>query len=357
MDKNNDISLEIIERVKDACANHTSLSIRAGNSKAFYGQNFTGEPIDIAAHRGITEYDPRELVLTARAGTRLAEIERALAENKQMLAFEPPCFNDLSTLGGAIACGLSGPRRPYAGSARDFVLGIRCINGRGEHLSFGGQVMKNVAGYDVSRLMTGAMGTLGILTEVSIKVLPKPAVERTLQKECSISDYLETNSTLAQLPTPLSASCYDGQKMYLRLSGSERSVEAACNKLAGDGIHEIQEGNFWQQIGNQQHPFFDTQLPVWRLSLPADTLPLQFDGETLIDWGGAQRWVKTSEPAELIRALCSAHGGHATLFKGGDRSSDIFHPLDEGIACLHKSLKTAFDPAGIFNPGRMYKTF
>lgn len=345
---------DIAERIMNAYADRSPLSIRAGNSKAFYGYQCEGNDLDVSAHVGITNYDPRELVITARAGTTIKELEKALSENQQMFAFAPPRLNEKSTLGGSIASGLSGPRRPYTGSARDSVLGINCINGRGEQLSFGGQVIKNVAGYDVSRLMAGALGTLGVITEVSLKVIPLPAVEITMREECNVTQYLETSSLLNQQPLPISASCYYDNAMYLRLSGSKQAVNAASNKLAGDVLPGEQARDFWQQLRDYQHEFFATDEPLWRLSLPADTLELQLDGEILLDWGGAQRWIKTREPAETIRAICNTHGGHATLFKNSNNTA-IFHPLEEGIARIHRSLKKAFDPTGILNPGRMYK--
>lgn len=352
---NDNISSELVDRVTQAFASKKAVFISAGNSKSFYGEKCDAEPLDVSAHAGITEYDPRELVITARAGTLLSDINTVLAESGQMLAFDPPLFNTSSTLGGAIATGLSGPRRPYCGSARDFVLGVSCINGKGEKLQFGGQVMKNVAGYDVSRLMCGSLGTLAVITEVSLKVLPLPAAEYSLQHECSINEYLQTISRLSGQPVPITASCFLDGIMYTRLSGSERSVTAARDRLPGEAMDETIARDFWQQLRDHQLPFFDSDKPLWRLSLPPDCVPLQLDGDTLHDWGGAQRWVITDETAEVIRSLCDNHNGHATLFRNNPGSTPVFHPLANGLEAIHKNLKMAFDPAGILNPGRMYK--
>ena len=166
---------DVCERIREAGARKTPLRIRAGGSKDFYGRTLSGEVLDVSSYKGIVAYEPKELVLTVRAGTPLEEVESALAGERQMLPFEPPHFGG-GTIGGAVACGLSGPRRPYAGAVRDFVLGTRIVNGKGEDLSFGGRVIKNVAGYDVSRLMVGSLGTLGVITEISFKVLPAPPV-------------------------------------------------------------------------------------------------------------------------------------------------------------------------------------
>ena len=333
----------------------TPLQIVGGNSKAFYGRTLHVEHLSVAEHCGVVSYQPAELVITARAGTRLADIETLLAQHGQSIPFEPPIFSASATLGGAIASGLSGPRRPYAGSARDCMLGIKILNGKGEILSFGGQVMKNVAGFDVSRLMAGSMGTLGVLLEISLKILPHPEMEQTWVFNFNAADAIRQMNLWAGQPLPLSGAAFDGQHLYLRLSGSAAALRAAHEKLGGELLAE--GAAFWESVRNQTAAFFHTDVPLWRVSVPAATAPLELDGEWLIDWGGAQRWLKTSVTAEIIRTSVAKTGGHATLFRGGDRSGAVFHPLSAPLAALHRRLKEAFDPHGILNPGRMYRDF
>jgi glycolate oxidase FAD binding subunit len=341
---------ELREAVTRAFAAKAPLCVRGGDSKAFYGRRPVGQPLDLGSHRGIVAYEPSELVLTARAGTPLSEVEAALAAERQTLPFEPPHFGPTATLGGTVACGLSGPRRPYAGAARDFVLGVQVVSGRGEVLRFGGQVMKNVAGYDVSRLMVGALGTLGVLLEVSIKVLPAPAREVTVVLEADAPAAVETMNRLAARPLPLSAACHAAGRLYLRLAGSERGVEAARASLGG----ETTDGGFWEALREHGLPFFAGEGPLWRLSVPPTAPPLDLDGPTLLDWGGAQRWLRTEAGAARIRQIAGSAGGHATLFRGGDRDAEVFHPLAPPVAALHRRLKAAFDPAEVLNPGRFY---
>ena len=341
------------ERILSAVATGTPLIIQGGGSKNFYGRIVTGEIIDTRFCSGMISYEPSELVLTALAGTSLREIEHALAGKKQMLAFEPPAFAGTATLGGVVACGLSGPRRPYVGSVRDYVLGVKCMNGKGEVLKFGGQVMKNVAGYDVSRLMTGAMGTLGLLLEISVKVQPVPEYELSLSGRMDFNTALNAMNSWAGKSLSLSASCYDGKYLHVRLSGKHSAVIVSRNKLAQPVAED--EPGYWQRLREQQLPFFQSDgRHLWRLSVPPTTPALELSGDWLMDWGGAQRWLQTTEPPEKIRLITQQAGGHATLFRGGDRSRDVFHPLAPGVRDLHSRLKLAFDPARIFNRGRMY---
>lgn len=340
------------ERILTAIATGRPLVIRGGGSKHFYGRAVEGEIVDTRPCTGIISYEPSELVLTARAGTPLAEIENVLAAQKQMLAFEPPAFGGAATLGGVVACGLSGPRRPYSGSVRDYVLGVTCINGRGEIMKFGGQVMKNVAGYDVSRLMAGAMGTLGLLLEISIKVQPMPECEICLSVSMDFNKAIHTMNSWARKALSLSAACYDGARLRVRLSGKQSAVVVAKKKL---GLADDNPG-YWQRLREQQLPFFHTDgRQLWRLSVPPTTPALTFTGDWLVDWGGAQRWLQTNEAAEKIRHITQQAGGHATFFRGGDRSGEIFHPLAFGVRDLHRRLKQAFDPARILNRGCMYR--
>ena len=345
------------ERLRDrslaAAADGTPLAITGGGTKDFLGRITQAERFDVSGHRGIVSYEPTELVLSARGGTPLAEVTAALAERGQMLAFEPPSFGAEATIGGTIAAGLSGPARPYAGAARDFVLGTRVLNGKGEVLRFGGEVMKNVAGYDVSRLMTGAFGTLGVLLEVSLKVLPRPAVVRTLAFDVSAAEAIERCNAWAAKPFPITGACHDGKRLHLRLAGTEGGVAAAAGALGG----ETNDGDaFWAALREHTLPFFTRPgPPLWRVSVPPGTRLAGPDGDIFIDWGGALRWLRTDAPAAEVRAAATAAGGHAALFRGGDRAGEVFHPLAPAVRKLHERLKSAFDPAGIFNRGRMYE--
>ncbi len=345
-----DKQAELLDRVRSSAATGTPLCIRGGGSKTFYGRHCDGELLDISGHRGIVSYEPSELVVTARAGTPLAEIEAALAENGQLLPFEPPHFGPNATLGGMVAAGLSGPRRPWGGSVRDAVLGVRLINGQGEALRFGGQVMKNVAGYDLSRLMAGALGSLGVLLEVSVKVLPRPAEEHTrvfgLDAEAAATRQIEWG----RLPLSLSATLYDGERLYVRLCGSGQGVRAAVQALGGEDV----EATPWRDVREQTLPFFQGDGPLWRISLPAAAPALGLPGRTLTEWGGALRWLRTDLSAELVRQRAAALGGHATLFRGHDGTGEVFQPLAPALLALHQPVKRALDPHGILNPGRMY---
>lgn len=347
--------MELQDAVAHAAAAGTPLRIHGGNTKSFYGRAATGEPLDVSAHRGVVSYEPTELVITARAGTPLKEVEETLAKNGQMLPFEPPHFGEATTLGGAVASGLSGPARPYAGSVRDFVLGVVCINGKGERLSFGGQVMKNVAGYDVSRLMVGAMGTLGVLLEVSLKVLPRPRDELTIAFSIDAAAAISTMNAWAGQPLPLSACCHDGEVLRVRLSGSESGVRSAREKIGGEEI--ARASTYWSDLREHRLAFFGSDAPLWRLSVPAATPAPPNGSKWLLDWGGAQRWLVSDEPADTIRRQASAADGHAILFRGGHRDGDVFHPLPPAIETIHRRLKEAFDPKGILNPGRLYKAW
>jgi len=344
------------DRIISATRSGTALRIRGNGTKDWYGQELNGELLDTTAYSGIISYDPTELVVTARAGTNLREIGKALAEKKQMLAFEPPRFDGLATVGGIVASGLSGPRRQAVGSVRDFVLGTVLMDGKGETLHFGGQVMKNVAGYDVSRLLTGSLGTLGLILEVSLKVLPRPFAQHSLQFVMSEQDALHQLNIWGGQPLPLSASCWVDGHLYVRLSGAQAAVDAAIAKMGGTDLPEAE--NFWDGVREQTHTFFSAQQQaLWRLSLPTVAPPLALPGEQMIEWGGALRWLKTSADAANIRAAVAAAGGHATLYKGGDKSVGVFQPLAPAVARIHRNLKQAFDSAGIFNPRRMYTDF
>lgn len=352
MTASDDHSETIAERVRAAAAARTPLAIRGGGSKAFYGHPVAGEPLDIRAHSGVVQYEPTELICTVRAGTPLAELERVLADNGQMLAAEPPRFGGAATLGGAIAAGLSGPRRAFAGALRDHVLGVRLIDGNGAVQRFGGEVIKNVAGYDVSRLTVGALGTLGVVLEVSLKVLPRPEAERTVCVELAPSELHAGTERALRAGAPVTGAAHDGQLAYFRLSGAASAVEAGIEGLAGD---ETGDTGFWTRLRDQRLDFFgDDGAPLWRIALPpASPLP-DLDGARMLDWAGQLVWQRTDAPAERVCAAASELGGHATLFRGGDGATPVFTPLDAALARIHRRLKQAFDPAGILNPGRLY---
>lgn len=348
-DRDFDASGQLLDQVLQALADDRPLCIQGGNSKAFLGHINAGERLDTRAHCGIVSYDPTELVITARAGTPLQTLRAAVEQAGQMLPFEPPAYGEQATLGGTIAAGLSGPRRPWAGSARDYVLGTRVITGLGKHLRFGGEVMKNVAGYDLSRLLTGSFGGLGLLTEVSLKVLPKPRACFSIKLACDVERALLKLSEWGQQPMPISGACHSEGILYLRLEGGEGSVAAAHQRIGGEPM----DSSFWDDLNEHRLPFFARPEPLWRLSLPNDTAALALPGEQLIDWGGAQRWLKSSAPAPSIRKVVDAVGGHATCYTQGV-TPDPFQPLPALLLRYHRQLKAQLDPQGIFNPGRMY---
>ena len=342
-----------IERIKSAQSDRMPLAIHGGNSKAFYGAPFRGAALDMRPYRGIIDYEPKELVLTVRAGTPLAEIEEAVAREKQMLPFEPPFFAEGATIGGTVATGLSGPRRAYSGAVRDFVLGTRIINGKGEDLRFGGRVIKNVAGYDVSRLMTGAMGTLGVLLDLSFKVLPQPTEEMTLHYEMDEATAVRRFNEWSGKPLPISATSWHNNVAMIRLSGAAAGVKAAREKLGGDVVAAAEAGEFWGELRDHRIAFFDSAEPLWRLSVPSTSQPLQLGLPQWIEWGGALRWLRGTTDVKALRARVEAAGGHVTLFRHGDKSAGVFHPLQPALARIHRNLKAAFDPENILNPGRM----
>jgi glycolate oxidase FAD binding subunit len=344
------------QQVLAAAADRRTLRIRGGGTKDWYGQALAGDDIlDTRAFSGIVDYEPTELVITARCGTPLAEIEAVLAERNQMLAFEPPHFGAGATFGGAVASGLSGPRRATSGAVRDFVLGAVLMDGKGEVLTFGGQVMKNVAGYDVSRLLAGSMGTLGLMLQHSIKVLPRAVREATLRFEMSEIDAIRRLNEWGGQPLPISASCWHDGALTVRLAGAQAAVDAAVREFGGEAVAD--GPGFWASLREQQHSFFAGAESLWRLSVPSTTGAIILKGEQLIEWGGAQRWLKAGSAADTarnIRSAVAAVGGHATLFRGGDKSVGVFQPLAPAVAKIHERLKAAFDPSHIFNPGRMY---
>lgn len=354
--------LSIRAQIADAVSSGRKLSIRGGNTKQFYGHTCTAEPLAMDAYAGIVSYEPTELVVTVRAGTRLSDLREELAAQGQMLAFEPPSFGAESTIGGVIAAGLSGPRRASAGSARDFLLGVNMIDSQGQWLSFGGQVMKNVAGYDVSRLLCGSLGVLGIIAEVSLKVLPKPAAERSMQLAVSEVEGIKVANTLAGQPLPMSATAWHDDQLTIRFSGAQSAVDSACTLMANnhDAVQLNDADDYWQALCDQNAPFFAQHMPfespnvLWRLSVPGTAPVIDLPGEQLIEWVGSQRWLRSDAPAQAVRAAVAAVGGHATAFRTSDASIGVFDELSAVIGTIHRRLKAELDPHQIFNPGRMY---
>ncbi len=344
----------MIEQFKQRILEGKPLCIRGAGSKDFYGNAAQGEVLDTRGYSGIVAYEPTELYVTAKCGTPSAEIEAELAAQGQFLAFEPPRFSPDSTVGGAVAAGLSGPRRVSAGALRDFVLGVKLLDGAARELTFGGQVMKNVAGYDVSRMIAGSLGTLGLITEVSLKVLPQPVADATLRFEMSQSAALEKLNRWAGQPLPLVASAWESGVLTIRLAGARAAIEAAKQKVGAGGTADVM---FWDVLRDQTAVFFKTDT-LWRLSVPSTAPELKLPGEQLIEWGGALRWLKSSASAETIRAAAAAVGGSATLYRAPAELKEkvgAFAPVPAQLMALHLNLKAAFDPQGIFNPGRLYK--
>jgi len=405
----------LIDQVRTARAEGTVLDIRGGGTKAWYGEAPQGVPLDVTGLRGISSYEPTELVVTVRAGTPLAELEAALAEKGQCLPFEPPRFGAAGsmggtvggTVGGMVAAGLAGPARAAVGGVRDYVLGATLLNGRAEVLSFGGQVMKNVAGYDVARLLAGSMGTLGVICEVSLKVLPVPVARTTLRFDVDQADALRLLNTWGGQPLPLSASAWWQGVLVLRLAGAAAAVDAAAARLGGEVVDSAMADAFWTGLRDQTDEFFvragqamhlstevtPTSQPLglqagavqgvappeplagstaaalspqarlsapaalWRLSVPSVAPPLALEGDTLVEWGGAQRWLVSDAPAAAVRAAAVAAGGHATLYRAQDKAPGVFAPLSAPVARIQRQIKAAFDPDGVFNRGRLYPDF
>lgn len=341
------------ERIRAAAAARRPLCIRAGGSKDFYGGPLEGDVLDVSSLSGIGHCEPTELVICARAGTPLVELERELAAHRQMLSFESPRFDGRATLGGAVASGLSGPRRAYCGALRDFVLGVEMIDGRGELLRFGGRVIKNVAGFDVSRLMAGSLGTLGVLTEITLKTVPRPQVECSVRLEMDQARALESMTRWATRPLALSATSWHDGVLHVRLSGAAAAVRAAREALGGETLSGADE--YWDSVREQRLAFFAAAGELWRVSMPANSPELPLAGPTLIEWGGTLRWLPGPLDGGALRALAARCGGHATLYRAPVKPREgPFQPLSAGMLAVHKRLKTAFDPHGIFNRGRLY---
>jgi glycolate oxidase FAD binding subunit len=359
----------LIDRVRSAHAAGEKLCIRGGGSKDFYGEAPQGNRLDTRGLTGVSSYEPTELVVTARGGTSLAELEALLATKDQCLPFEPPHFGDGAqrtaqrgaTVGGMVAAGLSGPARAAVGAVRGHVLGATMLNGRGEVLTFGGQVMKNVAGYDVSRLLAGSLGVLGVIAEVSLKVMPVAPASVTLRLEMAQPAALAKLNEWGGLPLPLNASAWWDGNLIVRLRGALAAVHAARMRLGGDVVEPEHAAPFWEGLRDHTDEFFtaahravENGAALWRLSLPQTAPKLALAGEAMVEWGGAQRWLCSAQPAAAVREAAAKVGGHATLFKARDKSAGAFAPLTAPLDCIHRELKKSFDPAGVFNPGRLY---
>jgi len=365
METNEPALQALIDRVAAARADGEPLCIRGGGSKDFYGEAPRGALLDTRAFRGTPSYEPTELVVTTRCGTPLAELEALLAEHGQRLPFEPPHFGAGATVGGMVGAGLSGPARASAGSVRDHVLGLTLLNGRGELLSFGGTVIKNVAGYDVSRLMVGALGTLGLVLEVSLKVLPMPRATATRRFELDQASALARLAEWGGQPLPVDASAWWDGNLIVRLSGAEAAVKSAAVRLGGEPVADASAAGFWEGLREQRDDYFvrarhaaERDGTLWRLAVPQTAPPLELEGEFLIEWHGGQRWLVTTLPADKVRAAAARAGGHATLLHGKVKAeAGAFTPLAGPLERIHRALKHSFDPDGIFNPGRLYPGF
>ena len=372
---------QLIDAVRAAAADGRTLRLRGGGTKDFWGAPLQGEVLDTRSYAGIISYEPSELVVTARCGTPLAELEAALAQKGQCLAFEPPHFGHGATVGGMVAAGLSGPARASVGAVRDFVLGARCINGQGEDLTFGGQVMKNVAGYDVSRLLAGSWGTLGIVTEVSLKVLPVAPAEATLMcAGIAQKAALDLLHRWGGQPLPLNASAWvhdttanpGDDYLFVRLRGAVAAVESAVARMGADAqalgtrvlrMDNAEAGADWRASGEQTLQFFEPpsgELCLWRLSVPQTAPALDLPYPQYIEWQGAQRWLwAPATAAAQLRDAAQGVGGHATLFRasllGGatDKAVGVSTPLDAVQQRIQRELQKQFDPQGVFATGRM----
>ena len=343
-------------QVESVAANGVPIRIVGGNTKAFYGNPVEAMDIDVSGHSGIIDYDPAELVITLRAGCKLKDVESLLAEKNQMLGFEPPHFGETATIGGMVASGLTGPRRAFSGAIRDFILGVKLLNGRGEIVSFGGRVIKNVAGFDVSRLMVGALGTLGVLLEVSIRVIPRFETEETLILEhAEAQSHIDWINQQRGLPFPISASVWYQGQTKIRLSGSQQGVASACQQLGGESSANDE---IWSELREQSHSFFESNKTIARVSVPSVEPDFLTAESQLIEWGGAQRWIESSqEQLDRLRKQAEYHRGTACAYKGYDDDTEMFHRPTDAIMALHRNIKSSFDPADIFNPGRLYGGF
>lgn len=343
---------QLLDQVRSAISDSTPLCIVGGNSKRHLGRDPAGTAIVVRDYSGIVEYQPTELVVTVRAGTRIRELQEILEKENQSLACDPPDFDGEATVGGALACNQSGPSRPWYGAIRDQVLGVRLINGKGEHLRFGGQVMKNVAGYDASRLQAGAMGTYGLLTEISLKVLPRPESSITLRRQIDAYAAIRAMNEISMTPVPLTGACWYSGEMYLRLSGPTSVIDAAAAELDGERLAD--NAGLWTALREQKIPPFDSARDLWRFSVRSNSPQVKSQHDWLIDWGGAQRWLAGEHERAELERVAADFGGEVIHSRGGERSADSLPTVTASKRALLIGMKQAFDPAGVFNPGRLY---
>jgi glycolate oxidase FAD binding subunit len=348
---------ELCSQVEQAARNNTKLRPSGGNTKQFYGGPLEGEVIDMRQWAGIVEYEPTELVMTVKAGTLLSEVEAALKTEKQELAFEPPRFGQNSTIGGTVCAGLAGPARLSKGGVKDYVLGCTLLDGKGQLLNFGGVVMKNVAGYDVSRVIPGSMGTLGIATELSIKVMPVAPAEATLVFAMPVNQAIEQCNQWLSKPLPISATFFHNDQLTIRLRGANAAVQSAIQKMGGETLPQDQALAFWQSVRDQQHAFFTEPGDLWRIAVPPTTVDLALKGQAVHEWGAGLRWLRpeAGTSAESIRGIAQRAGGHATLYRStsSENRAHAFQLPDAVMLKLQRRLKAQFDPAGIFSINRL----
>lgn len=347
---------QIAERIAEAAASRTPLEIRGGGSKRFLGNPVAAEPLEVGAVKGVIEHDPSELHITVFGGTTVKETGEVLAAAGQMLGFEPPAFGGRATVGGTVACGLSGPSRPAAGACRDFMIGATVIDGSGEALEFGGKVIKNVAGFDVTRLLAGSMGMLGVIVEVTFRVVARPETEATCALELPLTHAIHRANGLVGRGLAVSASCWHDGLLRVRLSGSEEGVGRCAREVGGDRVDGEASAGYWESVRDQTHGFFGGETSLWKLTVPAAADPVPLEGETMVEWHGALRWVRSDAPPAEVRAKAAEAGGAATLYRAGpalEGCRERFPELPEALGTLHKRLAEVFDPAGILNPGRL----
>lgn len=344
------------ETIRQAHSAKTPLHIVGSGSKQFYGPRCEGNILNVQANQGVVDYEPSELVVTVKGGTRLSELEALLAASNQFLAFEPPHFGENTTIAGAIASGLAGPRRATVGGVKDFVLGVKIIDGQGQHLTFGGQVMKNVAGYDVSRLIAGSFGSLGVIDELSIKVLPLPENSSTLALQVDQEKALELFNTYAGQPLAISGSTWVDGVAYIRLSGAQEAIDAGIKRIGGDVLDAATADAFWNSIKEQTHEWFSAEKPgnLWRLSVPSTAGGIEPLSSVMVEWGGALRWIYSEASEAEVRKVAADAGGTANVFRAKSVIESPFHPLPAPMLRIQQRLKSAFDPAGILNAGRIY---
>ena len=345
-----DLAQDLAARVTAASASRRALRPVGGDTKRFYGRDPPTEPLELRGHCGIVDYDPAELVVTVRAGTTLAALEAALAAHGQELGFEPLRTGPGATIGGAVAAGLAGPARPWRGAVRDHVLGARILDGRGRALAFGGRVIKNVAGYDLSRFMVGSLGCFGVLLELSLRTVPRVPCECTRVLESDLPEALRLFARARREPWPVTAAAHLDGRAWLRLQGGPRAVAAATAAIGGEDAG----AGPWAALRELSEPMLSSQGDLWRLGVPPATPPLALEGQWLVDWGGALRWLRSAVPAPVLRAAVAAAGGTATLFRSGDPLAERWSPPAPALLAVLRRLKAALDPDAILSPGRLY---